>query len=263
VSIATYHRIGSKRKYGVEIETSCCGDHEQLHGFTNFGSKGDPTISGREFDSPILYGDEGLDHISEFLALAEERDWAADSRCGCHTHYDMRDESDESLYRIAYAYKMTYPLWKRCVPRQRVNGSYCHSPGYTLDSLERAVDRGSSFREFAGNRDRYDYMNLYAYTDHGTFENRLLEGTLDVGDICNWITVNCRFMDCVKKLSFAEQRDMFNPSGQSSRARDSARAQFRACIDLIGDANLTGWIAHRARHIGRVPVRGPGLPRST
>ena len=263
VSVATYQRIGSKRKYGVEIETHSCSDHRQLRGCTNFGSKCDPTISGREFDSPILYGDEGFDHIVDFLAFAEEREWEVDSRCGCHTHYDMRPEPDESLYRIAYAYKMTYPLWRRCVPRSRVGGAYCHSPNYTLAGIERAVDRGTGFSQFANSVDRYTYMNLCAYGYHVTFENRLLEGTLDAGDICNWIAVNCRFMDRVKKLSFSDQRDMFYPPGRSSQARSPARAQFRACVDLIDDANLTDWVAHRARHVGMIPVRGPGLSNRT
>jgi hypothetical protein len=260
VSIATYQRVGSKRKYGVEIETSSCATHGQLRGRTNFGNKYDPTVSGREFDSPILYGDEGFDHIDEFLAFAERYYWEVNTRCGCHTHYDMRDESDTSLYRIAYAYKMTYPLWRRCVSRHRRGSSYCHASEYTLNDIERAVDRGDEFSDFAENRERYDYVNLYAYGDHVTFENRLLEGTLDAGDICTWIAVNCRFMDRVKNLSFGEQRDMFaTPRGRSN----PARAQFGALVNLIDDAELTDWVADRARRVGLIPVRGPGLsPRA-
>jgi len=257
VSVATYQQIGSKRKYGVEIETASCRRHWELFGHTNFGSKGDPTISGREFDSPILYGDEGFKHINDFTDLAAEKDWEVCDRCGCHTHYDMRDESDESLYRIGFAYRLTWPLWKRLVPRARAGGSYCGSPRYRLNDIEAAANGGRVFSDFGRRQDRYDYMNLGAYGCHRTFENRLLEGTLDPDIICNWIAFNCRFIDGVKKLSFEEQRAMFAPSN----VRSKARAQFRACVDLIDDRDLTDWVAGRARRIGTCPVRGPGIPR--
>ena len=46
ISVATYDRIRSKRKYGVEIETSCCTSYCNLGGQTRFGSKYDCTVSG-------------------------------------------------------------------------------------------------------------------------------------------------------------------------------------------------------------------------
>lgn len=247
VSFATYQRIGSKRKYGVEIETHRCDRHEELHSQTNFGCKHDPTVCGAEFDSPILYGDEGLDYINKFLTFAEERDWSVNTGCGCHTHYDMRQESDERLYHIAYAYTLTYPMWKRCVSSGRASNSYCRRPRYTIRDIKSAYE-SRTFENFAEHRDRYDYVNLYAYLNHRTFEVRLLEGTLDSNEICNWITLHCRFIDCVKELPFNELR---------SRFRYEAHEQFHALTDLIDDATLTDWLAHRARHIGSQPLRGP------
>ncbi|MHC4188440.1 MAG: amidoligase family protein [Planctomycetota bacterium] len=253
MSIATYQRIGSKRKYGVEIETSSCRLREELRQLTHFGCKSDPTVHGAEFDSPILYGDEGFEHIKDFLTFAEARRWGVNSTCGCHTHYDMRDESEEKLYRIACAYRWTYKMWKRCVSRRRRDNSYCRPPVCSISEIVRNLTSGTVFAQFACNRDRYEYFNLYAYQCHKTFEIRLLEGTLDPDVICNWIAVHCRFMDCVRNLTIAELRDTFDCT---------ARRQYRAISSMIGDDSLMDWVADRARYTGRFPVRGPDCSRS-
>jgi hypothetical protein len=248
-SFATYQRILSKRKFGVEIETSCCADSKKLRGQTNFGCKSDSTINGYEFDSPILYGDEGLDYIREFLGFADNHVWQTNSDCGCHTHYDMRDESNEQLYRIAYAYAKTYTMWRRCVPPNRGINSYCGRPSYTLSDIRRALLSGRSFDDFVSCCDRYDYVNLRAYKYLKTFEIRLLEGTIDAEMICNWITIHCRFIDAVENLSFDEISEMFHMEHT---------VQFRALVSLIDDTDLTDWLATRARQIGYRPLRGPG-----
>ncbi len=252
VSIATYQRIGSKRKYGIEIETATCENSYKLNGQTHFGCKNDCTISGQEFDSPILYGDEGLGHIEFFLAEAARRKWTVDERCGCHTHYDMRNETKEQLFHTAFAYSLTWPMWRRTVPSRRRNTSYSHMPRYTARDVERFSAMRRGFEGFANNQDRYDYVNLTAYCDHSTFEVRLLEGTLNPLDICNWITLHCRFIDCVRDLSYPELRDQFDRP---------ANMQFRALTTLIKDAALIDWLACRARTIGNRPLRGPGCLR--
>ena len=253
-SWATYQHIRSKRKFGVEIETSDCMNSEDLHGQTNFGCKSDPTVSGYEFDSPILYGDEGLDYVRKFLDFADRHGWETDRHCGCHTHYDMRSESDEQLFRVAYAYAETYKMWRRCVSSSRRNAYYCGRPEYTPADIRRAARHNGSFSSYASCSERYDYVNLYAYDCHKTFEVRLLEGTVDAETICNWITIHCRFIDAVKDLSFDEMSEMFH-AGHT--------AQFRALVNLIGDTDLTDWLATRARRIGHRPLRGPGSVNST
>jgi hypothetical protein len=250
VSFATYKRIGSKRKFGVEVETSECLGYEDLGGQIKFGCKTDCTISGREFDSPILYGDEGLTHIEDFLTLAAERNWRVDSLCGCHTHYDMRDESDEQLYHIAYAYAFTSRIWRRCVPRDMQDREYCRPLRLCAADIKSAYDRGWEFMQFASNQERYTHINFNAYEAHSTFEVRVLEGTLDPEVICSWITLHCKFIDAVRDMSFRDLRLMFNYR---------PRRKFRSFVNLIGDVDLTNWVADRARYVGRNPLRGPRL----
>jgi len=244
VSVTTYDRIGSKRKFGVEIETAYCDQYRRLHGRTKFGAKTDCTVSGMEFDSPILYGDAGLATIEEFLAFGREHDWYADSDCGCHTHYDMRDESLDQLCSIAYAYRKTQEVWCRLLPRSRREGSYSHRARWNIDEFRGAVDsarrstRSEPFTEVVSylSCDRYEMVNLTAYYDHHTFEVRSLEGSVDPETICNWIAVNCRFMDAVKDMSLADIDELFGGT------RDEC---FEALTDLIGDDDLNDWLEGR------------------
>jgi hypothetical protein len=251
ISIATYECIGSKRKYGVEIETAHCPHHTYLYGRTNFGSKGDCSITGLEFDSPILYGDEGLKCIKEFLDFANSNNWEVDDECGCHTHYDVRDESDISLWRIAYAYARTSDFWMCFVPRWRRDCTYAHCLSYTWQDIQcrlRDDNYDQSFSDWCMNNERYDFINTSAYNDHGTFENRLLEGCIDSYDICSWITVHCRFIDYVKGCDFDNLDQIFN---------HHPRHIFSHLADIFDDTYLTNWMATRARRFGW-PLRGPG-----
>ena len=235
-SIATYKRIRSKRKYGVEVETSQCTNFEQLYHKTKFGCKTDCSIYGREFDSPILYGDEGFAEIEALLEFGAKQNWDVDSDCGCHTHYDARDESDIALYRIAYAYVKTYDFWRYSVSNYRRDSSYCHTPSYTCRDIRRSADRSHSFQNFSRHRDRYDYVNIGAYNTHVTFENRLLEGTIDAETICNWVTLHARFMDYVGVLSFDDLDHLF--SGRPKHI-------LSALIRVADESSLSDWLVTR------------------
>jgi hypothetical protein len=236
VSITTYDRVGSKRKYGVEIETEYCRGYETLLGNTKFGCKTDCSIGGREFDSPILYGDAGFEEIEALLDYAERRNWQVDRYCGCHTHYDMRDETNEELFRIAYAYAKTYNFWAACVSYERENSNYCEAPSYECCDVRRGFERGDGFLSFVCAFDRYDYVNIGAYGCHKTIEVRLLEGTVDAGTICNWIAIHARFMDYVKNHSF-DDLDLIL-SGDRNHV-------LIALTHIVGDADLMAWLANR------------------
>jgi hypothetical protein len=252
VSVATYDRIGSKRKFGVEIETSRCDDYRLLFGRTSFGAKTDCTVRGMEFDSPIMYGDEGFAVIEEILAYGDENGWRADSSCGCHTHYDMRDESFDQLCSILYAYRKTTELWARFVPSNRRSGSYSHMPEWYTEDVPSAVQRGRNSCEDTDSRrfgqvlsnlgtDRYDMVNFGAYFDHRTFEVRMLEGTVDPQTICNWVSVSARFMDAARDMTFDEIDDLFN---------GDLATQFEALAAIIGDDDLIDWLEARASEFG-------------
>lgn len=204
VNVPTYTEIESTRKFGVEVETASCGNYRDLQDVTLFGAKDDCTVRGREFDSPVLYGDEGLKEIRDLLAFGEENSWSADGRCGCHTHYDMRGQTDIQMARIVYAYRVAQELIKALVHPDRHYTDYCSAPDYAADDVIDAY-RGHCtrpFRRWLDYNERYEYLNTQALGDHNTFELRILEGTVDAELICNWVKFNARFMDWASGKSF-------------------------------------------------------------
>ncbi|GMU26240.1 MAG: hypothetical protein AMXMBFR16_11450 [Candidatus Uhrbacteria bacterium] len=191
VNIATYNKIGSKRKYGVEIETSRCDNYQRLAGKTIFGAKRDGSIDGIEFVSPILYGDEGLNYVTELCDYGRDNDWTANNSCGLHIHIDVRNESDDELKNIAAAYAKTYDVWKKFVASRRVHCNWCNPHRWTLSDLDGYHD----FLSFSYDQDRYYWFNVAAYSRHKTFEVRFMEGTVDDEKINNWIIAHTRFTD--------------------------------------------------------------------
>ena len=234
VSIATYDELGSTRKYGVEIETDSCPLSSDLYRGTCFGAKTDCSVNGLEFDSPILYGDEGLAEIRKILAYANAHDWEAGSGCGCHTHYDMRGESNESMGLIIFAYRLITKLLRGLTERRRHNNTYCRLPSYYSREVRRLVENGLSVTEGTLGHDRYVYLNISSYNRHHTFEVRILEGTVDAELVCNWIKFNARFMDWAKTKTFDELNDLLENKSLAE------------LIEVVGTAiNLKEWMLAR------------------
>jgi len=226
VSIATYASIGSKRKFGIELETSRCDNYRNVKGRTYFGAKYDYSVTGMEFFSPILYGDEGLAEVDKLIEFAEGEDFEVNEDCGYHLHVDVRDETPVQLRHIAYAYAKAYPAWRGLVSAFRAREShYCHTPSYSAQSIKecrRIVD-------FCNGTDRYNYFNLAAYDRHKTFEVRIHDGTLHAKTIQYWVMAHTRFVDAVKDMTYNQIDELL---------AGSARKQF-AALCLIWD-NASG-----------------------
>lgn len=185
---------GSARCYGIELETDRCEGYSDLDGSGAWGAKNDPTVSGKEFYSDILNGDEGLDAVREWAELADRNRWYASSSAGYHLHIDMRNESDDQLYAIAYAYRATQEVWLKFVSRERSNGTYSHRCSWdTLDIPVNADER--SFYSWSRQTTRYMWFNTNAFSAHSTFEIRAHEGTCDGDAVINWVKAHTRFAD--------------------------------------------------------------------
>lgn len=206
VSIATYEKVGSKRKFGVEIETASCDNYKELRGRTLFGVHTDGSISGLEFISPILYGDEGFQEIKDFCDFARDKGWTVNRECGLHIHLDMRDENNDSLMSIAAAYILSYGVWKSFVSASRAGNSYCHETPYEESEICRYE---GDFYRWADNQTRFSWFNVAAYAEHQSFEIRLMKGTIDPELICNWIAAHARFCDWASSKTRSEIRAAF------------------------------------------------------
>jgi len=198
-------RIQTKRRFGVELESSTNPDFQAIHlrNESVFGAKSDCTCTGREFYSPILAGDGGLNAVERLCQLAEKYGWTVDTACGYHLHIDVQDESLDALRSIQYAFANLYDLLIRCVNSDRRSSTFCKN--YTHpDSVEEADD----LLNFFDRTQRYNYLNVNSYRSHGTFENRLHEGTFDQRATCNWIILNMRITEAAKQHSIADLKAM-------------------------------------------------------
>ncbi len=185
---------GSARCYGIELETDHCGGYEDLNGSTPWGAKYDATCSGKEFYSAILSGDEGLDAVREWAEVAKRNHWGVDTCCGYHLHLNMRGESEDSLYAIAYAYRATQEVWAGFVDKHRANSSYSHRCTWDCADVP-AHANGYDFCRWAYKDDRYTWFNTDAYSKFTTFEIRSHEGTCDGDAVINWVKAHTRFAD--------------------------------------------------------------------
>jgi hypothetical protein len=193
--------IGSKRCFGVELETDDCDGYDILLNHPAWGAKDDCTVTGKEFYSDILSGDEGLDAILEWAQFADNLNWDAGENAGYHLHLDLRKETEDSCYAVAYAYKCFEEVWLSFVESYRHNYSYSHAIRWTCrDILYAAKNR--SFYSWCSHSSRFMWCNTAAFHDHSTIEIRLHQGTCDSNEIINWVKAHTRFVDwaCAKGL---------------------------------------------------------------
>lgn len=233
----TFDRIGSERCFGVELETSRSHNHTELHGKTEWGCVYECSTPGRELISPILQGDEGLAEIREICSYASDHDWRIDSSCGLHVHIDARDLSSDQALQIAYAYRRSYPLWKKFVGRRRADNSMCGSPQYNAADIKDI----EHIEDFVESRDRFEFVNWRSYLRHSSIEIRMYRGSLRGREICNWVALHARFVDAVKDMTFDEIDVAIGAI---------TRKNWVGLVNLIGDPDLLDYWRRKAHEHG-------------
>lgn len=232
---------GSARCYGIELETDECDGYNALEDTSAWGAKDDSTVSGKEFFSDILNGDEGLDAVREWGRLASANGWEAGRGAGYHLHIDMRKENNDSLFAIAYAYRKTQEVWLSFVEGRRHTGSYSHTIQWDCADIVQLAAEDRSFSSFACRSTRYNWCNLAAYSCHGTIEIRLHGGTCDDIEVINWVKVHTRFADWASNLGLEGVKEALDGLSYDDMFRLFIREIWR-------DYQLSEYYAKKARH---------------
>jgi hypothetical protein len=222
------------------LETSECERYQELQGETYFGAKDDASITGKEFISPILSSDKGLEAIREFCRMA--RRFEVDEKCGFHLHVDLGKEDISGLRRVALAYRLTEKLWAKFVPESRRGNHYCQPLAYAPSRLGRVETREDWDNFLCDCGDRYKWANWQAYYAHRTVEIRLHTSTLDPEKICNWVKAHLRFVDWAIAHDETEIRE--------SLTHYELDAQFGALAEIWADPALADFYARRAAKFG-------------
>jgi len=201
--------LGSGRRYGVELETDECDSYYDLDGHAAWGAKDDATVNGKEFFSDVLEGDDGLAAVRDWAGLAAKHGWRAGVNAGFHLHIDLSNDSDDSRFAIAYAYRAAQTVWMSFVAERRRGGYYCDYMRDACGDIERAA-ADSSYSAFAFRSSRYYWANVSSYSRHRTIEIRAHEGTCDGVAVCNWIKAHTRFADWAGSKGLAGVMDAMN-----------------------------------------------------
>lgn len=181
--------------FGVEIETSNSENYTRMENQTVWGCVPETSTDGREFISPVLHGDKGLQEITDFIAKWGS-EWEVDSACGTHIHLGLHQYSLEQKRNIAYAYRVAWPFFAKLMPSRAMN-SMCGNPQYSVMDLMGADD----VEDFAAERDRFEYVNWRSLLKYGTIEIRMLAGTLDANLINLWVRWNAAFIKKAARLT--------------------------------------------------------------
>ncbi len=186
--------FGSSRYFGLELETNM-GKASSDYAF---GAKHDGSISGWEFVSHKLRGDAGLEETQRFMETGEFIEIG--DNCGFHMHIDLSDLTSDQCRAVFGAFVVTEDFWFSKVRDNRRHNNYCYKLGENIFNDIRA---SYDYSEFAGYQDRNAWINAASYRRHATLENRLYHATWDYSEVRDWVVLNLRFVEAVRRLRLA------------------------------------------------------------
>lgn len=201
-----YNKIGSSRKFGIELESYDSSDYHEWIEDTDWGAKEDGSTEGKEFVSPPMWGNDGYDSVMDFCDKANRDGVSANRDCGYHLHLDLSDTCAEDRKGIALAYHYTREVWADFIHHSRRDTSYAF---YSSNSDHRSNNSWDekSIMDSDGHptgTPRYTWLNWGAYYKFGTVEVRSHEPTFDGQTVINWIKAHTIFIDYVKGMTVGE-----------------------------------------------------------
>jgi hypothetical protein len=209
---AEFEKIGSPRKFGIELETSSAPDCSEWAKGSGWGCKEDGSTNGPEFVSPILYGNDGYDSVMKFCNRLVKNDADIDSDCGYHVHLDLSDTTPAQRKAIALAYHYTRSVWESFTDKSRHDHLYAHrSTGSKRSAKPSYWDRkkivNSPDKPLADTR--YVWLNWRAFNRFQTVEVRSHEPTLDGLAVTNWVKAHATFIDYAKTKTVGQISRVF------------------------------------------------------
>lgn len=228
--------FGSARRFGIELETNRGTASDQFA----FDAKEDGSISGWEYVSHVLRGDEGLEEIKNFMASGHNI--RVGDNCGMHLHFSVNDLDSNEKFAVAAAFLVTQQWWFRQVESHRQGNTYCRelNPDSMLLNMKTSMQRAITFDTFCNTHERYQWMNTSAVHKHGTFENRLHHATWDFATVSRWIILNLRFVRAARELVLEPTDTVVTFKAKAERALAFALAHFGESLRDVQPLELVG-----------------------
>ncbi len=164
-----------------------------------------------------------INQLTDICTVLKKGQAKANGSCGMHVHIDGRFLSPDDLIKIAAVWpKMEKKFWTKTY-EDRQDSGYCESWGTILENNRAEdpydnnfkkgtlLDMYEQVRDKAVGGDRMMSMNFSALSEHGTIENRMHHGTVNLRTILRWVTLNDKFFNHVKKLTVNEALNFSTP----------------------------------------------------
>ena len=208
---AEFDKIGSSRKFGVELETSESPNYSDWARNTGWGAKEDGSVSGKEFVSPPMYGNDGYASVMDFCNKMDRNGCEVTDSCGFHLHIDLSDTNASQRKSIALAYHYTRMVWESFTDSSRHDTYYARRSSSSRHYSSADWDR----KKIVDGNDkptahcRYVWLNWNSFNKFSTVEVRSHEPTCDGRAVCNWIKAHTNFVDKVKDMTVGQVTRMF------------------------------------------------------
>lgn len=201
---AAYDKMGSPRKFGIELESSRCDGYSDWARGYSWGAKVDGSISGKEFVSPPMWGNDGYNNVVEFCENASRNGVRTDDSCGFHLHIDLSDTTAEQRKVIALAYHYTRRVWASMIEPTRRDTFYArYSSGGQFRTVWERDDILAS-DDYPRTNERYVWVNWLSFSNHRTVEVRSHEATFDGRAVIAWARAHTMFVDYVKGMTVGQ-----------------------------------------------------------
>jgi hypothetical protein len=148
----------------------------------------------------LVSEDDFIEPLTKIMEVLKDLGHSADTRCGAHVHFDMRNRDIKLVYENLF--KTQRFLRKLIKKTRKFNARFCK------------MNKAETFDKQLSLGDRYYALNVQSYSKHKTLEVRMFQGTLNPDELIPWIklllkVVNYKTGVLVKVNTLKQARKQF------------------------------------------------------
>tara|TARA_A100000172_G_scaffold44424_2_gene27357 strand:- start:1979 stop:2773 length:795 start_codon:yes stop_codon:yes gene_type:complete len=191
-----------REETGVDVREASYSDTDT----TAWRLKTDASLSagGLELVTPILNDMDDLQKLKSVIKVLDANG-KINSSCGLHVHTDARNTETKQVKKlIKYIAKYELAMNKLVSASRRGESRWCRD---NFTSLRYSDETPSQFFKRLNTKntrqllnivqgDRYVKWNFKNYTQHGSVENRMHQGSLNADKIEQWVLLNQAIVNC-------------------------------------------------------------------
>ncbi len=196
-----------KRFLGIEMEISsfdveCEAELKNVLNAWSGSVAPDGSITGGnngfEIRTSPARGAAFVEQMRQICRVLRKGHAKANKSCGLHVHIDARDLEPVDLIKITTLWPKVEEKFYSKTFKRRSQGGYAAKWAANLPAYKKDYPLIRMYNEVKAATDRNGRMmglNFQAMGRHGTFENRIHHGTINITKILNWAKLNADFID--------------------------------------------------------------------